>query len=282
MKKIHILPNMITAFSLCCGLFVIFKTSLFDMGETHYQSMTAAAAILMVAAFADLLDGAIARAMNAQSEFGGFFDSLADSISFGVAPSVVILKSLNLAPHSELTFLLITAAMVYSACGVLRLVRFSVTSLFNKDASEEMILANKKNFTGLPIPAAAAAVISGSLLLLSEDFKVLVDLSDAARAWTVFVMLIVIGYFMISRWKFPSLRTLRIRVASFQSVFLSALSAVFIFYGIFHHFALVFAFVSWLYIVIAWTLSIIRLISGKKSQTLVDFEPEEEEFEEFK
>lgn len=250
------------------------------MGETPYQSMTAAAAILMVAAFADLLDGAIARAMNAQSEFGGFFDSLADSISFGVAPAVVILKSLSLEPKSELTFLLITAAMVYSACGVLRLVRYSVTSLFNKDASEETILANKKNFTGLPIPAAAAAVISGTLLFLSDDFKGLVSMSDTARAWTVFFMLIVIGYFMISRWKFPSLSTLRIRVASFQSVFLSALSAVFIFYGIFHHFALVFAFVSWLYIVIAWTLSIIRLISGKKSQTLVDFEPEADEFEE--
>jgi CDP-diacylglycerol---serine O-phosphatidyltransferase len=277
MKKIHLLPNMITAFSLCCGLFVIFKMCLFDMGDTPYHSITAAAGILMVAAFADLLDGAIARAMNAQSEFGGFFDSLADSISFGVAPSVVILKTLHLAPKSELAFLLITAAMVYSTCGVLRLVRYSVTSIYQKD--EESVIANKKNFTGLPIPAAAAAVISGALLLVSGDFHSLYPITDQGRAWVIFVMLIVIGYFMISRWKFPSLRTLRIRVASFQSVFLSALSAVFIFYGIFHHFALVFAFVSWLYIAIAWTLSIVRLISGKKSQTLVDFEPDSDDFD---
>ncbi len=275
MRKIHLLPNMITAFSLCCGLFVIFKISLFDLGETPYQSIMAAAGILMVAAFADLLDGAIARAMRAESEFGGFFDSLADSISFGVAPAVVILKSLDLEPKSELTFLLITAAMVYATCGVLRLVRYSVTSIYHKDEDS----ASKKTFTGLPIPAAAAAVISGALLLVSDDFKNIYPISDNARAWVVFFMLIVIGYFMISRWKFPSLRTLRIRVASFQSVFLSALSAVFIFYGIFHHFALVFAFVSWLYVVIAWTLSIVRLISGKKSQTLVDFEPDTDDFD---
>lgn len=278
MRKIHLLPNMITAFSLCCGLFVIFKMSLFDMGDTPYHSITAAAGILMVAAFADMLDGAIARAMHAESEFGGFFDSLADSISFGVAPAVVILKTLHLEPKSELTFLLITAAMVYATCGVLRLVRFSVTSLYKKE--EDTLAANKKTFTGLPIPAAAAAVISGALLFVSDDFQKIYPLDDTERAWAIFFMLIVIGYFMISRWKFPSLRTLRIRVASFQSVFLSALSAVFIFYGVFHHFALVFAFVSWLYIVIAWTLSIVRLFFGKKSQTLVDFEPENDDFEE--
>jgi len=88
--------------------------------------------------------------------------------------------------------------------------------------------------------------------------------------------MIVLGYFMISRWKFPSFKTLRIRVSSFQMVFITAMTAVIFFYGVLHHFAVVFFFISWFYLVVAWVLSIIRLISGKKSKTLEDFEPEEE------
>ena len=93
MKKVHLLPNVITAFALSCGLFVIFRMSLIEASEVGLDILTSIAGILVLAAFADLLDGAIARAMKAESEFGGFFDSLADAITFGVAPSVIILKS---------------------------------------------------------------------------------------------------------------------------------------------------------------------------------------------
>ncbi len=82
---------------------------------------------------------------------------------------------------------------------------------------------------------------------------------------------------MVSRWKFLSLKTLRIRVGSFQLVFLTALCAVFIFYGIINHFSPVFFIVSWAYVIVAWILSIARLISGKKLKTLEDFEPAEED-----
>jgi len=275
LKKIYLLPNVITAFGLTCGLFVIFKMNMTPVGEANAQVLLATTAILLLAAFADLLDGAVARAIKAESEFGGVFDSLADAISFGVAPSVIILKSLSVAPGTHLSFLLTTAATVFSLCGVLRLVRFNVSALEAK-GNEELILANKKNFTGLPIPAAAAAAVSINLFLVSENFW---GLSDLARAWILSSVLIILGYCMISRWKFPSVKTLEIRVKSFQAVFLTVLSAVLIFYGILHYFPLVFAVLSWGYIFTAWILSLIRIIAGRKSKTLEGFEPEDDDIE---
>jgi CDP-diacylglycerol---serine O-phosphatidyltransferase len=278
MKKVYVLPNVITAFGLSCGLFVIFKMCMTGNGEASLEVLTATAGILLLAALADLLDGAVARAIKAESEFGGIFDSLADAISFGVAPAVIVLKSLSIPFGTDLSFLVTTAAMVYCVCGVLQLVRFNVTNQRIKE-DKELVDANKKNFTGLPIPAAAGAAVSGNLFLFSNEFKSLFSISDSTRAWIMFFELIILGYFMISRWKFPSLKTLHIRVASFQLVFLTAISAIFIFYGILHHFALVFFLLSWAYLIIAWILSIIRVISGRKSKTLEDFEPEPDEIE---
>lgn len=277
-RKVPVLPNIITAFALTCGLFVIFKINMTPVGEANLSVLTATAGILLLSAFADLFDGAVARMLKAESDFGGFFDSLADAITFGVGPAVIVLKSLSIPPGTEFSFFLTTAAMVYCLCGVLRLVRFNVSSLQSKE-DPQLSDAGKKNFTGLPIPAAAMAVVSANLFLVSEEFKTLVQISDDTRSWLLFVILIVIGYFMISRWKFPSLKTLHIRVASFQLVILTVLFAVFIFYGILHHFPVVFVTISWGYVILAWILSIVRVIAGRKSKSLEDFEPEPEEDE---
>jgi len=279
MKRIHLLPNVITAFGLSCGLFVIFKMNMTGIGEANQQVLIATAGILLLAALADLLDGAVARAMKAESVFGGIFDSLADAITFGVAPSIIVLKSLSIEPGTELSFLMTTGAMVYSVCGVLRLARFNTMGHLAK-MNQDPIDTQSKNFTGLPIPAAAAAVVSMNLLLVSDEFKSLFSISEQTRAIILFCTLFVIGYFMISRWKFPSLKTLHIRVASFKIVFLTVISAVLIFYGFLHHFALVFFIMSWIYPIVAGVLSVIRLISGKKSKTLEDFEPAPDDLEE--
>jgi CDP-diacylglycerol---serine O-phosphatidyltransferase len=276
MKKIQFLPNVITAFGLSCGLFVIFKMNMIRFGETTVHNLMATTGILLLAAFADLLDGAVARVMKAESEFGGLFDSLADAISFGVAPSVIILKSLSIDPGTPLSFCVMTSAMIFSVCGVLRLVRFNVNAMEAK-GNEELIKANKKNFTGLPIPAAAAAAVSMNLLLFSDEFQFVFALSDIGRTWVLSVVLVLLGYCMVSRWKFPSVKNLQIRVASFQIVFITVVSAAIIFYGILHYFPLMFALVSWSYVLIAWTLSIIRVLAGRKSKTLEDFEPEPED-----
>lgn len=278
-KKIALLPNVITAFGLTCGLFVIFKMCMVGVGGVDPEILNAVTIILLLAAFADLLDGAVARAIKAESAFGGIFDSLADSISFGVAPAVIILKSLSVAQGTELAFLITTSAIIFSICGVLRLARFNVSS---QDAKNNEMIASeqKKHFTGLPIPAAAGAAISLNLFLFSKELHYFVVFSQVTLTWILSIALILLGYCMISRWKFPSAKSLDLRVASFRTVFFTVLAAVFIFFGILHFFALVFLVLCWSYVCVAWTLAIIRKVAGRKSSTLEEFEPEPDEIDE--
>jgi len=245
------------------------------IGQASVEVVLAATGILLLGALADLLDGAVARVMNAESEFGGIFDSLADAITFGVAPSVVVLKSLSLAPGSRMSFIATSGAMIFSVCGILRLARFGVMASQSKN---DAVIENsfKKMFTGLPIPAAALAAISMNLMLISEEFRYCCELSEKAHAIILFFTMIVLGYFMVSRWKFPSFKNLQLQVSSFRIVFMTVIATVCLFYGILNHFVVVFFVFSWLYIVIAWTLSLIRIMAGKKSSTLKEFEPEEE------
>ena len=126
MKKAAFFPNVITAFGLACGLFVIFKAMVSPADSSDYEIVQTSVFLLLLAALADFIDGALARVMHAESEFGFVFDSLSDAISFGVAPSVLMLKTLSFQPGTFLSFLGITGAMVFSLCGVLRLVRYNV------------------------------------------------------------------------------------------------------------------------------------------------------------
>jgi CDP-diacylglycerol--serine O-phosphatidyltransferase len=276
MKKIPLLPNIITAFGLTCGLFAIFKMNMTGIGEVNYQLLSAVTGFLLLAALADLLDGAVARALKVESEFGGIFDSLADAISFGLAPPIIILKSLSVDPGTEISFLVTSGALIYSMCGILRLVRFNVMSNAEK-GDAELAAANKKNFTGLPIPAAAAAAISANLIFFTDRFHQLFSISPLTHAWVMLLVMVTCGYFMISRWKFPSAKSLRVRIASFRRVFLMVIAVVLIFYGMLNHFAWVFFALSWSYLIVAWTLSLVRLISGKRLKTLEDYEPEPED-----
>lgn len=278
MKRIHLLPNVITAFGLSCGLFVIFKMTMLDVGGADFHVLMSIAGILLLAALADLLDGAVARAIKAESDFGGLFDSMTDAVTFGVGPSVIVLKSIPLPPGTEVAFLLTTAAMVFSVCGVLRLVRFNLMAQKAK-ADPNLVDANNKNFTGMPIPGGAAAAVSANLFLISPEFRYFFTISETTRAWIMISAMIVLGYFMISRWKFPSLKNLHIRVASFQVVFFTVVTAALLFYGLLNHFALVFFFCSWAYLGIAGILALIRLISGRKSKTLEDFEPDHDDLD---
>lgn len=275
-KQIHLFPNAITAFGLICGLFIIFKMALSDVSSQNFEALQGAAIFLLLAATADLLDGAVARLMGAESEFGVFFDSVADSITFGVAPSVIIIKSMDL--NSQFAFPLMITCMIFTLCGVLRLVRYSVQVQQCKD-DEKLSNDHKNTFTGLPIPAAAAAAVSANLFLASEDCQKIIPINLEERAVILTVLMISLGYFMISRWKFPSLKALRIHIKAFPLIVSTVCTTALLLYGILNHFASVFVCVSWGYIVVAWSLSIIRLISGKKSNTLSEFEPASDSFD---
>ena len=277
-RRVYFIPNAITAFGLACGLFVIFKINMVEPGEGSYHVLFTSLLILLVAAIADVLDGAVARVIKGESEFGIIFDSLSDAVTFGVAPSVLLLKSLSLEQGTGLSFFAIFGAMAYSICGVLRLVRFSVKAGQAKgNAAEEE--AQKKNFTGLPIPAAAIAAVSSNLFFLSPLEARWLNLSNPTIAIVLTCIWFALGLMMVGRWKFPSLKALHFRLPSLQLMLMMVIVAIFVLYGILNFLPVVLLGVTWGYIILGIVLSTIRLIAGKKSKTLEDFEPEEEEMD---
>lgn len=281
MPKKHnaIWPNIITAFSLACGLFVIFKTNMTEPGTATYSEVLFSVSILLFAALLDMFDGAVARIMKVESDFGGMFDSLADAVSFGVAPSVVILKTFSFAPHTAIHFFLMTGAIIYSICGVLRLVRFTVTRQ-KIQGNEEEIATARCNFTGLPITAAASISICTMLFLMSNDVEHWFAITDTTRAIIAIAVFFILGYFMISRWKFLSFKSLRIEIGSFKGVLFIAFATALILLGAIHHIALVLFVLSWGYLITAWVLSIARLIAGKRLKALDEFDPEPDDEDE--
>lgn len=247
-----------------------------EPGSNGYQLLHSSALLILVAAFADLIDGAIARVIRAESEFGFMFDSLADAVSFGVAPSVLLLKSLSLEQGTGLSFFAIIGSMLFSICGILRLVRFNVkTSEVKGDA--DALAAAKKHFTGLPIPAAALAAVSLNLFFASAFAQKYIPMSHYLHAIVLISSMILLGYLMVSRWKFPSAKMLHFRVPSFQLVFFTAIFAIFVLYGILYHFPVLLFVFTWGYVLLGLTLAIIRKIAGKKSKTLEEFEPDHED-----
>ena len=275
-KQVYLIPNVITAFGLACGLFVIFKINMVEPGAGTYHVLFVSVLILLLAAFADVLDGAIARIFRAESEFGFMFDSLSDAISFGVAPSVLFLKSLPTNLEGGLSFFALIGSIIYSICGVLRLVRFSVRTSQAKGNKEEEA-AQKKNFTGVPITAGAIAAVSLNLFLASPFAESWFGWGEAIRAVILSSGMIVLGFLMVCRWKFPSLKTLHFRVPSFELVLMTVIGGIFLISGILYFFPIMLLGITWSYILVGLILSLIRLIAGKRSKTLEDFEPEDEE-----
>lgn len=278
MRQVYLIPNIITAFGLACGLFVVFKVNMVDPGANTYHLLHSSVLLLLVAAFADLLDGAVARAIRGESEFGFMFDPLADAVSFGVAPSVLFLKSLSLEQGTGLSFFAVVGAMLFSICGVLRLVRFNVKA---NEAKGDAIAQDsaKKHFTGLPIPAAALAAVSANLVLASSFAEKYLPMTNYLHAIILSSLMVLLGYLMVSRWKFPSTKSLHFRVPSFQLVFFTAIFAIFVFYGILYFFPVILAMLSWSYVLLGLSLAIIRKIAGAKSKTLEEFEPDHEDDE---
>ncbi len=137
-RGIFLLPNLITTVGLFCGFYAIVASMRGD-----FES--AAIAIFFAALF-DGLDGRVARLTNTSSKFGEEYDSLADMVSFGVAPALVM-YSWGLSDLGKIGW---SAAFVYVACAALRLARFNT----------QIDTADKNYFTGLASPAAAAVIAS--------------------------------------------------------------------------------------------------------------------------
>ena len=230
----------------------------------HFELLHLSMILILLALFADFLDGAIARAIHAESEFGFMFDSLSDAITFGVAPAVLFLKTItSFAREGELVFTSIICAMTFSMCGVLRLVRFNVEGLSGKKSkAEELTL--KKSFTGLPIPAAAISAVSLIYFLLSPLGVEWFNLGFKPFTLVVGSWMILLGYLMICRMRFPSLKSLHIRIPTFPVIFLTAIGVIFLLYGVLYYLPVVCLLISVLYLIFGISLSIYRSIKGRR------------------
>lgn len=179
-KGIYILPNLFTSASLFLGFFAIVRVM-------NGQFKEAAMAIIG-AGICDGLDGKIARLTGTASEFGIEYDSLADLVSFGVAPGVMIYLW-ALKPYGKIGWL---AAFLYVICGALRLARFNV----------QVNTVEKSVFKGLPIPAAAGMVAT-TILVHYE-----LGTGEAVKRVIIPIMTYALAYLMVSNIKYRSFKDL--------------------------------------------------------------------------
>jgi CDP-diacylglycerol--serine O-phosphatidyltransferase len=166
--KIYFLPNLMTACNLACGFFAVLMIfrGLVDVGNVklpekeyyehvkHYYEY----AILLIfgSCLFDLLDGRLARLGGQESPFGQEFDSLADIISFGMAPAMLLSKAV-LFPLGNVGWAI---ALIYLICGAMRLARFNCLALVPKKPGAST------DFRGLPIPMSAGFIASITFLVI--------------------------------------------------------------------------------------------------------------------
>ncbi|KXW55275.1 CDP-diacylglycerol--serine O-phosphatidyltransferase [Ferrovum sp. PN-J185] len=183
-RGIYLLPNLFTTAALFAGFFAIVQ------GMNGHFEMAAEA--IFIAMIFDGLDGRVARLTHTQSAFGAEYDSLSDMVSFGAAPSLVIYEW-SLRGLGKLGWI---AAFVYCAGAALRLARFNT----------QLGVADKRWFTGLPSPAAAA-LLSGMVWVMDASYQV----PGGKIAWLVWALTVFAGLSMVSNVRFYSFKDLNLR-----------------------------------------------------------------------
>jgi len=179
-RGIYLLPNLFTTAGLFAGFYAIVAAIRGD-----FES---AAIAIFIAMIMDGLDGRIARMTNTQSDFGAEYDSLADMVSFGLAPALVIYQwaLLGMGKFGWMV------AFIYAACGALRLARFNT----------QVGIADKRYFQGLPSPAAAAC-LAGFVWAGSSN-----DLDLSLMSMIALPLTFLCGILMVSTVRYSSFKEL--------------------------------------------------------------------------
>jgi CDP-diacylglycerol--serine O-phosphatidyltransferase len=243
-KGIYVLPNLITLSSVFAGFYSIIASL-----NSDYER--AAWAILIASVF-DALDGWVARMTHTATRFGIEMDSLADVISFGVAPGVLV-YTWTLSSFGRIGWL---GSFFLVACGALRLARFNV----------QMGSTEKKHFSGLPIPASAL-VIATTVLAYQELIEILERLNLARIAdavgkdyWVLALTFLLAGL-MVSNITYHSLKeaNLKERRPFGMLVVMAAFLAV-----VAYHPALVLFLVSISYVLVGIAEALYKLVRRGK------------------
>lgn len=220
--KIYFLPNLMTAGNLFCGFIALTKIVEADLSTEDFSAINVALFFILLACIFDLLDGRVARMGGQESPFGREFDSLADIISFGVAPAFlvhrIVLRDL-FGAHQEIGWFI---ASIYLICGAFRLARFNCLATMSGGGGG-------KDFLGFPIPAAAGLVASLTLLLIyfeEQNFK------KGYLRYILPALLLFLSAMMVSRVRYPSFKKLDFRsqrTFAKTLLFILAMGAVLIF-----------------------------------------------------
>ncbi|WP_283629823.1 CDP-diacylglycerol--serine O-phosphatidyltransferase [Shewanella baltica] len=177
-KGIYLLPNLFTTAGLFSGFYAVIASM-----NANFE---AAAIAIFIAMICDGLDGRVARLTNTQSDFGAEYDSMADMVSFGMAPALLA-YNWALADLGKIGWL---AAFIYCAGAALRLARFNT----------QVGVADKRYFQGLASPAAAA-VIAGSIWLGNQY-----SLDGRNISWIAALVTAATGLLMVSNFRYHSFK----------------------------------------------------------------------------
>jgi CDP-diacylglycerol--serine O-phosphatidyltransferase len=218
--KIYLLPNLMTAGNLFCGfaasLKIVENATVYalpggtpavmaaDTHQIHYAIW-----LILASCIFDLLDGRLARLGGHESPFGREFDSLADIVSFGVAPALMVYK-IVLFQFPRTGWLI---ASVYLVCGALRLARFNCLAAANSAEAN-------REFTGFPIPAAAGLIASLTLFILFLDENAT---QLGTSKWILPPLMLFLAWMMFSKFRYPSFKGLSWRSTRSLSKFVGIL-----------------------------------------------------------
>lgn len=188
-KLMFVLPNLFTVSSIFCGFYAIVAATGPATGDNFYR----AAVAIYFGTFFDAFDGRVARMTRTQSEFGVELDSLADVITFGVAPAVLFYKWALL----DLGTPGLVICSVYTACGAIRLARFNVLTHAEHEVSPTGV---SRFFVGLPIPLAAGMLVSLVLALHGRHSP------SALGPWPIAGLVLGLSFLMVSTVRYRTFK----------------------------------------------------------------------------
>jgi CDP-diacylglycerol---serine O-phosphatidyltransferase len=216
-KGLYLIPSVFTAANIGMGFYAVMAgIRAFQFVDGPGADLSRAAAYLDKAAIAigvavlfDMLDGRIARMTRTTTEIGVQLDSIADVVTFGLAPAVLAYVwgyGASLEEGSDLHSLAWFLSFMYLMCGGFRLARFNVQASRPRILAEGTIKMDKKSFVGLPIPVAGgliAAIVHFAPVPLIQYGP------DRAKLYSVFLMVLVglLSVLMVSTLRFPSFKS---------------------------------------------------------------------------
>lgn len=247
-KSIFLLPNIITLCSIFCGFHAIATTAMAPAGSTG-DEFYRASLYLVFALFFDMLDGRVARLTKTQSAFGLQIDSLADVISFGVAPGLLVYKW-SLYQRDTVG---IVVCFIFVGAGAVRLARFNVLSTDESGKPSKP----SKYIVGLPVPGAAGILMS----LIIANHTIHGPFGDAKYVLPLIGLVCFLAFLMVSTIKFRSFKDLKLNGRTVALVFFAVGSSAVVMVQTKPAFVLV-----WLlgfYIVIGLIETVIQLVRRK-------------------